>query len=210
MIIKPLLNSQRILGLSIVLLLLGILHLPGTFSAIAGEKFSGAPQADNGSEDYLIGKGDILEIVVWNEPNLSRTVRVRPDGKISLPLVDDIQASQSTLLQLKKRITQVLSGYFDYSPSVYVILQENRSKKVYILGKVSAPGEYVLEKKINVIQALAMARGFAEWADKQDIVIVRKTSNGLHLIDFDYDHLVNGKNMKQDISLQADDVIIVP
>lgn len=159
--------------------------------------------------DYLIGAGDVLEILVWREPDISRTVRVRTDGKISLPLVDDIQAARSTPLQLKKCITQALAAYVE-NPSVYVMLQENRSKRIYIVGKVNAPGEYVLEKDTTVLQAIAMARGFAEWAKKDDILIVRTGPQGQFRIEFDYDRVVSGKEIKQNILLNPDDVIIVP
>jgi polysaccharide export outer membrane protein len=163
-------------------------------------------------DDYLIGAGDVLEILVWREPDLSRTVTVRPDGKISLPLVDDVQAAGGTLLQLKQRLTETLSGYVE-QPSVYVMLEENRSKKIYMVGKINTPGEYLLEKNMTVLQAIARAGGFAEWAEKDDIIIVRKGSRAagkqVH-IKFDYDRVVSGKDVKQNIFLNPDDVIIVP
>jgi polysaccharide export outer membrane protein len=172
------------------------------------------PSSDAGTrgDDYLIGAGDVLEVLVWREPDLSRTVTVRPDGKISLPLVDDVQASQGTLLELKKRLTEMLSGFVE-QPSVYVMLQENRSKKIYMVGKINSPGEYPLEKNMTVLQAVARAGGFAEWAEKDDIIIVRKGPGGpgsqVH-IKFDYDRVVSGKDVKQNIFLNPDDVIIVP
>jgi len=161
------------------------------------------------ADDYLIGPGDVLEILVWHEPALSRTVRVRMDGKISLPLVDDVQAADSTLLQVKERITKALSGYMD-APAVYVMLDENRSKKIYVVGKVNAPGEYVLEKQMSLLQAIAMAGGFAEWADKGDIVVMRKGPQGQVRLKVDYKRAISGKDVQQNIPLQPDDVIIVP
>jgi len=160
-------------------------------------------------DDYLIGAGDVLEIMVWKEPDLSRTVRVRPDGKISLPLVDDIQASQGTLLQLKKRITDALAAFVE-NPSIYVMLDENGSKKIYVVGEVTRPGEYVLEKDTTVLQAIASSGGFTQWAKKDDIVIVRNGPDGQFRIEFDYDRVVSGKNIQQNILLDPDDVIIVP
>lgn len=167
----------------------------------------GAPQMSQ--DEYLIGPGDVLEILVWKEPDLSRTVHVRLDGKISLPLMDDIQAANSTLLKVKERITTALRGYVD-APAVYVMLEENRSKKIYIVGKVNAPGEYVIEKDVSLLQAIAMAGGFAEWADKGDIVVMRKGPQGQFRIKVDYGRVVSGKDIDQNILLQADDVIIVP
>ena len=191
------------------LLSTGVFSLTGLDSAIAGETAPATAGHSTQAADYLIGAGDVLEILVWKEPDISRTVRVRPDGKISLPLADDIQASESTLLQLKKRITVALAAYVDH-PSVYVMLQENRSKRFYIVGKVNAPGEYVLEKGVTVLQAIAMASGFTEWANKNDIVILRRGPQGQFRIEFDYDRVVSGKDIKQNIFLNPDDVIIVP
>ena len=187
----------------------GVFSSTGLAGAVAGET---APVDATGSTqkvNYLIGPGDVLEVLVWKEPDISRTVRVRPDGKISLPLADDVQASQSTLLQVKKRITEALSAYVDH-PSVYVMLQENNSKRFYIVGKVNAPGQYVLEKDTTVLQAVAMARGLGEWANKDDIIILRRGPQGQFRIEFDYDRVVSGKDIKQNIFLNPDDLIIVP
>ncbi len=193
------------------LLSTGIFSLIGSKSAVAGE--TTAPANAMGSThrgaNYLIGAGDVLEILVWKEPDISRTVRVRPDGKISLPLADDIQASGSTLLQVKERITEALSAYVDH-PSVYVMLEENRSKRFYVIGKVNAPGEYVLEKDTTVLQAITMAGGFTDWAKKDEIVILRRGPRGQFRIEFDYDRVVSGKDIKQNIILNPDDEVIVP
>jgi polysaccharide export outer membrane protein len=158
---------------------------------------------------YLIGPGDIVEILVWKEPDISRTVHVRPDGRISLPLVDDVRAAGKTPVQLKDSISKALGSFID-NPSVYVMLQENRSKKVYVVGAVAAPGEYLLEKPTTVLQAIAMAGGFGEWAKKDDIVILRKGANGQSRIEFDYERVVSGKDVAQNIRLRADDIIVVP
>ncbi len=159
--------------------------------------------------DYLIGAGDVLEIMVWKEPDLSRTVRVRPDGKISLPLVDDVDTYQSTILDLKERITKALTEYVE-KPAVYVMLQENGSKKIYIVGMVASPGEYLLEKPTTILQAIATAGGFSEWAKKEDIVILRQDKKGQSRIEFNYERVVSGKDIKQNILLNPDDVIIIP
>ncbi len=180
-----------------------------TGGLFAEEKASepGIPPAQPG--EYRIGPGDVLEIMVWKEPDLSRTVSVRLDGKISLPLVDEIEAAGHTLLQVKALITEALKDYVD-APAVYVLLVENRSKKIYIQGQVNAPGEYVLVKDMTVLQAIAMAGGFAEWADKTDIVVMRKTPKGQTRIEVDYKRAVSGKDLRQNIALQPDDVLIVP
>ena len=186
-----------------------VFSLTGLNYAAAEETASANSRGSTQTHNYLIGSGDVLEILVWKEPDISRIVRVRPDGKISLPLADDIQASESTLLQVKKRVTDALSAYVDH-PSVYVMLQENRSKRFYVVGKVNAPGEYSLEKDITVLQAIAMAKGFSEWANKDDVIILRKGPRGQFRIEFDYDRVVSGKDIKQNISLNPDDLIIIP
>jgi len=193
----------------LLLVHMGESSLLPVYHAVAQEAQSGAAEHKPDATDYIIGPGDILEIVVWKEPDLSRTVRVRPDGKISLPLTDDIQASQSTLLRLKERITEALAAYVDH-PAVYVMLQENRSNKIYIIGKVNAPGEYVLERDTTVLQAIATAGSFTEWAKKDDIVVLRRGPRGQFRIEFDYDRVISGKDIEQNILLSPDDVIIVP
>lgn len=185
------------------------LSLLPVYHAVAEEPSSGPTEQKSEATDYIIGPGDDLEIIVWREPDISRTVRVRSDGKISMPVVDDIQASGATLPQLKKRITETLASFVDH-PSVYVMLNENRSKKIYVLGKVNQPGVYGLDKDTTVLQAIALAGGFAEWAKKDDIVILRKGPQGGVRIKVDYDRVVSGKDIKQNILLKSDDVIIVP
>jgi polysaccharide export outer membrane protein len=209
-------ESSRIHGRLVALFICSIfLIYPPLFDPLAesqgyaeeSEAPAGALPASEG--EYLIGPGDVLEILVWKEPDLSRTVRVRLDGKISLPLMDDVQAADSTLLHVKKRITEALRGYLD-APSVYVMLEESRSKKIYIVGKVNEPGEYVIEKDTSLLQAIAMAGGFAEWANKGDIVVMRRGPQGQFRIKVDYGRAVSGKDIDQNILLQPDDIIVVP
>lgn len=185
------------------------LPLSKATGTLAGETSVPRSKPTTQAGHYIIGPGDVLEIVVWREPDISRIVRVRPDGKISLPLADDIQAAQGTLLQLKKRLTEALSAFVD-APSVYVMLQENRSKKFYVVGKVNAPGEHVLERDTTLLQAIAMARGFTEWANTDDIVILRRLPKMQIHIEVDYDRVISGKDLKQNIFLNPDDVIVVP
>ncbi len=204
-------NSSLVIVVTFCLCLLatGLFSLTGLNGAVAGETAPANAGDGTRAAHYLIGAGDVLEILVWKEPDISRTVRVRPDGKISLPLADDIQASESTLLQLKNRITEALTAYVDH-PSVYVTLKENRSKRFYVIGNVNAPGEYVLEKDASVLQGIAMAKGFSKSANKDDIVILRRGPRGQFRIEFDYDLVVSGKDIKQNIFLNPDDVVIVP
>ena len=170
---------------------------------------SGRPEDFKENAVYRIGPGDELEILVWKEPDVSRTVQVRPDGKISLPLVDDIQAAGKTPLELKHEITKAMASFVD-NPTVYVLLQKNQSKKIYVLGKVQEPGEFVLEKRISVLQAIALAGGFVEWAKKGDIVIIRNQNGEKQRMEFDFDKVISGDEIEKNIELVPDDVVVVP
>ncbi len=203
-------GTSRLITLLCLFLVASLMQAPPLdFLSHAQEHSTSGPNRMPSRDDYLIGKGDLLEILVWKEPDLSRTVRVRMDGKISLPLVDDIQAAGSTPLQVKNRITEALSGFVD-APAVYVMLQENRSKRIYIVGKVNSPGEYTLEKDMTLLQAIAMAGGFADWADRGDIVVMRQGPEGQTRLKADYQRAVSGKDIGQNILLRPDDVIVVP
>ena len=158
---------------------------------------------------YIIGPMDVLEVHVWKEPDFSRTLLVRPDGQITMPLIGDIQASGMSTLALKNLIGIKLKRFLD-NPEVTVILVESNSKKFYIIGKVNLPGTYPLSYNMTVLQALSVAGGLAEWADKDSIRIIRKTGGKKVILKFDYDKAVSGKNLKQNILLKPNDTIIVP
>jgi polysaccharide export outer membrane protein len=160
-------------------------------------------------DDYVIGPTDVLEVNVWREPSLSRTVPVRPDGKISLPLLDDVEAAGLTPLQLKTALERDLARFVE-SPTVSVSVQEIQSKNIYILGKVNTPGQYPLAQGLTVLQALSLAGGLAEWADEGDIVIVRQEAGKQRRIEFDYKSASRGKKLEANILLQPGDTIIVP
>lgn len=160
---------------------------------------------------YKIGIGDILDIVTWKEADFSReNIVVRLDGKISLPLLDDIVAAGLTPLQLKKHISNLLKKYID-SPNVTVVVRSPVSQRFYILGEVARTGEYPIQKELTIIQAFAMAGGFTEWATKKEIILFRKKSEGgTDVIKVDYKKLSQGKGLENNIILKADDTIIVP
>jgi polysaccharide export outer membrane protein len=159
--------------------------------------------------EYIIGPTDILEIHVWREPDLSRTIPVRPDGKITLPLLDDVQASGLTPLKLKAGIEKGLAEFVE-SPTVSVVVQEIHSKNIFVLGQVESPGQYPLQQDLTVLQALSLAGGLAEWADKGDVVILRKENGKQSRIKFDYKNVSKGKHLEKNIVLQPGDTIIVP
>ena len=160
-------------------------------------------------DKYVIGPADILEIHVWREPDLSRTIPVRPDGKITLPLLNDVQASGLTPLELKARIEKGLAKFVE-SPTVSVAVQEIHSKNIFVFGQVESPGQYPLQKDLTVLQALSLAGGLAEWADKGDIIVLRKENGRQRRIKFDYKNVSKGKHLERNIFLRPGDTIIVP
>ena len=160
--------------------------------------------------EYKIGVGDILEIVTWKEPDFSRDeIIVRLDGKISFPLLNDIQAASLTPTQLKEKIETALEEYIA-TPSVTVTIRNAASQKFYILGEVAKTGEYPLLKDLTVLQAFAIAGGFTEWASKKEIILFRKQDGKEKVIRINYKDIIAAKDFTQNVSIQADDTIIVP
>jgi len=157
---------------------------------------------------YIIGPSDILEIIVWKEPDFSREVMVRPDGYITLPLVNDIKAAGKTPMELKKELENKLSEFIEL-PVVTVIVKSLNSKRYYVIGEVPNPGEYPLNKPMTILQALAIAGGFTEWAKKDKIMVVRTENGQRKVLYFNYERLAKGEDVK-DFYLQPDDVILVP
>jgi polysaccharide export outer membrane protein len=160
--------------------------------------------------DYVIGDQDVLAINVWREPELSRSVPVRPDGKISLPLVGDIRVRGLTPRMLQARLTEELDSYIR-KPQVTVIIQEVNSRKFYIIGQVEKPGTYPLASHVAVLDALAMSGGFRDFAKVQHIYLLRLMPDGSRKrISFDYKAAVNGKDTYRDVEIQTDDTLVVP
>src|SRR6202050_4393204 len=159
--------------------------------------------------NYIIGAQDVLDISVWKEPEVSRTVPVRPDGKISLPLLNDVQAAGLTPSQLAVQITVSLKKYVT-SPQVTVIVTTINSQRIYIIGEVTRPGAFPMLPGMTVMQALSSAGGFTPFAKMKSIYVLR-TDNGKKVkFPFNYKEAINGKNSEQDIQLKAGDTIVVP
>jgi len=171
------------------------------------QKRKKAPDSEQGA--YKIGSGDILEIVTWKEPDFSKEISVRIDGKITFPLLDDIQAAGLTPLQLKKVIGEQLKEYVT-DPRVTVSVKGPMSQKFYILGEVSKTGEYDLLKNLTILQAFALAGGFTEWASKKEIILVRHEDGKEKVIRINYKNIAKGKDFSQNIFIKANDTIIVP
>lgn len=158
---------------------------------------------------YRIGSGDVLSIVTWKEPDFTLEVMVRIDGKITFPLLDDLQAAGRTPVELKHDIEQRLKEYIA-EPIVTVIVKSPFSQKYYILGEVENTGEYDLIKDLSVLQAFALAGGFTEWAAKDEIILLRREADTSKIIRINYKAIVRGENLDLDLRIRANDTIIVP
>jgi len=181
-------------------------------SADAGERTNATPPpAGNGvSEEFVIGTGDVLAINVWKEPEVSRVVPVRSDGRISLPLVGEIQAGGRTPKQLETEISAKLKDYVS-EPEVTVIVQEIKSQKFNVLGMVMKPGSYVLTNPTTVLDAIAMAGGFRDFAKQKDIYVLRRAADGNQTrLPFNYKDVVKGHKSSQNVALQSNDTVVVP
>jgi polysaccharide export outer membrane protein len=159
---------------------------------------------------YKIASGDILEIITWKEPDFSRKeVLVRTDGKITFPLLGDIQAAGRTPLHVKKNIELRLKDFVE-KPFVTVTVKNPDGQKFYILGEVINTGEYNLVKDLTLLQAFAIAGGFTEWASKKEIILIRNEDGKEKIYKINYKEIMKGKGLNQNIRIKVDDTIIVP
>jgi len=161
-------------------------------------------------DTFVIGNGDHLAISVWKEPDLTKSIPVRSDGKISLPLVGEIQASGRTPLQLELDISNRLRNYITV-PEVTVIVEQINSMKYNMLGQVGRPGAYPLTLSTTIMDAIALAGGFKDFAKTKGVYILRQNPDGTQTrIDFNYKDFIKGKNIAQNIKIEPRDTIIVP
>jgi polysaccharide export outer membrane protein len=162
----------------------------------------------NGS--FVIGNDDKLNINVWKDAELTRTVQVRPDGKISMPLIGELQAAGRTPLQLENEITDKLKAYIS-QPDVTVIVEQINSEKFNILGRVSKPGSYPLTTTTTVLDAIAEAGGFLDFAKQKDVYILRPSPGGADVrLPFNYKDVIKGKHMSENVRLEPHDTVVVP
>jgi polysaccharide export outer membrane protein len=157
---------------------------------------------------YVIGADDMLAIVFWRDKDMSAEVVVRPDGKISLPLLNDIDAAGYTPDQLRARIEQAASKYIE-EPNATVIVKAINSRKVYIVGSVARPGTHALTGEMNVLQLIALAGGLLEYADSKNIMVMRKEDGRDVSMKFHYDDVVRQKKLEQNIRLKPGDTVVV-
>jgi len=181
-----------------------------TIAAVAQEPTETKPAAAaEDTEAYIIGESDILAINVWHEPELTRTVPVRTDGKITLPLIGELQAAGQTVDQLRTTIATQLKHFLE-APEVTVIVQEPRSQFFTVVGKVMKPGSYPLGQRLTVMDGLALSGGFKDFAKVNKIQVVRTHRDGrVERLSFDYKRAVAG-DLKQNFVLEQHDMIVVP
>jgi len=159
--------------------------------------------------DYVVGPEDVLSIVFWREREMSSDAVVRPDGKISLQLLNDIDVAGLTPDQIRQKINEDAKKFFE-EPSATVVVKQINSRKVYITGNVERPGTFPLLRNTTVLQLIALAGGLKEFAKASDITVVRNDASGQASYVFNYDEVKNRKNLAQNIVLKPGDTIIVP
>jgi polysaccharide export outer membrane protein len=166
------------------------------------------PAVIDTSRDYRIGPEDVLDILVWKQENLSRTVPVRPDGKVSIPLVNDIMAAGLTPTELRQQLTERLTEYVP-SPEVSVIVKEVHSVKVAVLGAVKMPGHYEVKSPATVLELIARAQGLTEFADRNKIVVIRQNGSTTSRVPFNYKKVSDGSE-QENFFVKPGDIIVVP
>jgi polysaccharide export outer membrane protein len=175
-------------------------------AAVSQEQNALSAAADS---TYVIGPDDELDISVWKEPDVSRTVPVRPDGKISLPLLNDIQAAGLTPMQLQTVVTGALKKFIT-GPQVTVIVTKINSRRIYVMGEVARPGAFPMLPNMTILQALSTAGGFSQYAKLSAIYLLR-TENGRQVTyPFNYKEVIRGRKPEQNVTLKPADTIVVP
>jgi polysaccharide export outer membrane protein len=159
--------------------------------------------------DFVLGPYDVLTVLFWRDKDMSGEVAVRPDGRISLPLLNDIQAAGLTPEQLRDVITKAAAKYVD-DPTVTIVVKEINSRRVFITGQVTKRGQYSLTGPTTVLQLIAMAGGVLEYADAKHIVVMRTVNGQSQSLPFNYKDVVRRKNLKQNIELKSGDTVVVP
>lgn len=191
-------------GMALLLLPLAA-HAQGEKEALSQKQSQGEVTAD--SSQYVIGPEDVLYVHVWKEQTLSRTVPVRIDGKISLPLIDEVQAAGLTPLQLKENLIRRFRDFVDI-PNISVIVMEANSFKVFISGQVRTPGVVRLRSETSILQLIPMVGGFTEWANEKKVLVIRREGRQEKRITINYKRIVSGKD--PNFMMKAGDTVIVP
>lgn len=196
---------------TLALYALALVLLSGMLCAQADSSAQKQEPAGKAHDDtFVIGNDDVLSVNVWKEQEVSRSVPVRSDGKISLPLVGELQAAGLTPLKLEQNIAERLKSYIS-EPEVTVIVQQVNSQKFNILGQVNRPGTYPLSNNPTVLDAIAIAGGFRDFAKQKSVYVLRQNADGTETrMPFNYKEVVKGQNPAQNVKLQPRDTIVVP
>jgi polysaccharide export outer membrane protein len=209
-------GTQRWMGVSLMALLLSPVIVQAEVGGASTASGNPPEQVTEKSslivtQDYIIGPEDVLEITVWKNADLSKTVQVRPDGKLSLPLVGDVSAVGRSAGQLTQEISDRLKSYME-NPTVSIVVREVNSYAIFVLGEVVRPGKYPLKSKTTLLQAITLAQGFTAVAARNKIVVFRlgKDAEGLTKIKASYDDIVLRDGTRQNIELKPGDQIVVP
>ena len=178
-------------------------------AGLLGAAQSLAQGRDNPRMPYTINPGDLLEISVWKEPDMQRQVLVRPDGAFSFPLSGDILAEGRTVEAIRQELTNQLEAYIP-DLVVTVTVAEVRGNKIFVFGQVKTPGEFIVNPRVDVIQALSIAGGVTPFAQMNSIKILRRRNGEQSIFQFRYSDIVKGQNLEQNILLEVGDIVLVP
>ena len=195
-------NKNNFLNYKSTLFLIAVVGILGMGSAVAQDLSE--PRAP-----YTINPGDLLEISVWKEPDLQRQVLVRPDGAFSFPLSGDIVAEGRTVEDVRQEITAQLETYIP-DLVVTVTVADIRGNKIFVIGQVKTPGEFVVNPRVDVIQALSIAGGMTPFAQVNNIKILRRRNGQQRIQNFRYSDIIKGEDLEQNILLEVGDVVLVP
>ena len=178
-------------------------------AACGSETKKTPPAAEVAKKEYRVQPGDVLFISVWREETLQREVIVQPDGAIRFPLAGEVAATGLSLAQIEQTLKKQLSDYIP-DPALSVSLLKSLGNRIYVVGRVNAPGEYVLTRNVDVLQALALARGMTPFAKKKKIRILRQEEGQRRSFHFNYKEVENGERLSQNILLIPGDTVVVP
>jgi polysaccharide export outer membrane protein len=177
-------------------------------AAVMADKAPAVNAEPASARDYVIGPEDVLDISVWKEPDLSRSLPVRLDGKISMPLLNDVQAAGLTATELSQSITEKLKRYLN-APRVTVMVSQMNSQRIYVLGEVTRPGAYPLLPGMTILQAISSAGGLTQFANSKKIFLLRNERQNLNKYPFNYKEVLDGRRPEQNLTLRAGDTVVV-
>lgn len=166
-------------------------------------------QLEKPGDDYIIGSGDILDISLWKDEAMTRQVTVRTDGKIVFPLIGEIAAAGRSVAEVKKEMVEKLEEYVP-EPVLTVDVKQMNSMIIYVTGRITKPGQYLVNSRVTVLQAISIAGGLNAFAKRSKIKVFRQEDGKTVTFPFDYDEVVDGENLQQNIVLKRGDVVVVP